>query len=116
MSEVADYERKRREEERDGLIRSIAIHDVQPNADLPVFAPRGKIRSARKQQLLALVDEIGRDQFRCVRVNAKDMVYIRSTLAQFKKQGRLPADLSMRQHQVGDDADKFEVYLIRKGA
>ena len=110
MSDVADYEQKRHGEER--LLSSAAIHDVQTNEALPSFVAPAKIRSARKQQLLALMQEIGRDQFRSIVSGGKEMRYIRSALAGFKKQGRVPADLSMRQHEVGDDV--FEVYLIRK--
>ena len=112
MSEVADYEQKRHGEAR--LLSSAAIHDVQSNEALPSFVAPAKIRSARKQQLLTLVQEIGREQFRCIRVDRKELAYIRTTLGGLKAQGYLPNDLTMRQRQHGEGM--FEVYLIRKEA
>ena len=112
MSDVADYEQKGRGEAR--LLSSAAIRDVQSNEALPSFVAPAKIRSARKQQLLTLVQEIGREQFRRIRVDRKELAYIRTTLGGLKVQGYIPDDLSMRQRQHGEGM--FEVYLIRKGA
>ena len=112
MSDVADYEQKGHGEAR--LLSSAAIHDVQSNEALPSFVAPAKIRSARKQQLLTLVQEIGREQFRRIRVDRKELAYIRTTLGGLKVQGYIPDDLSMRQRQHGEGM--FEVYLIRKGA
>ena len=112
MSDVADYEQKGRGEAR--LLSSAAIHDVQTNEALPSFVAPAKIRSARKQQLLNLVEEIGRDQYRCIRVDGMQLAYMRGTLGALKAQGYLPDDLSMRQRQHGEGL--YEVYLIRKGA
>ena len=110
MSEVGFPE----EGSQPGLLKSVDIHDVQTNEALPSFVAPAKIRSARKQQLLTLVQEIGREQFRCIRVDRKELAYIRTTLGGLKAQGYLPDDLTMRQRQHGEGL--FEVYLIRKGA
>lgn len=85
--------------------------EPRPLADLPtLYAPRD-LRSPRMIWLYELVQNLDRNQFRCITVpGTKEARYIRSGIDSLRKSGRIPDDLSVREHRIEIG---ISLYLIR---
>ena len=85
--------------------------EPRPLADLPVLRTREGLRSPRVIWLLGLVQNLDRNQFCCITVpGLQETRYVRSAIHALRKSGRIPDDLSVRQHQ---NETGVSVYLIR---
>ena len=85
--------------------------EPRPLADLPVLRTREGLRSPRVIWLLGLVQNLDRNQFCCITVpGLQETRYVRSAIHALRKSGRIPDDLSVREHQ---NETGVSVYLIR---
>ena len=85
--------------------------EPRPLADLPALHTPGGLRSPRVIWLLELVQNLDRNQFRCITVpDLKEARYVRSAIHSLKKSGRIPDDLSVREHQ---NENGVSMYLVR---
>ena len=85
--------------------------EPRPLADLPVLRTREGLRSPRVIWLLGLVQNLDRNQFCCITVpGLQETRYVRSAIHALRKSGRIPDDLSVREHQ---NETGVSFYLIR---